>query len=245
MNENEVLTGNEALQNAFNDFSARINTDGQPSTESVEPENADTEPKVQQPVTEQPTPANKAFAQLRTDNANMAQQIKAIEAVLKNQGYANIQDYLTKQNEQQVVKQAEKQGISPELEKRIQTLEQENMRYKQNERMNNLKNEVGVLVQKYGITKEGWDTFIGQLQSNNIDPLKANVPLETLYMQYNYESIFNARLEKEKQSWMQAQNNVETNAPISTPAGKPTPQTNPDNKSINWKTMAEQFKKTK
>ena len=111
MNENEVLTGNEALQNAFNDFSARINTDGQPSTESVEPENADTEPKVQQPVTEQPTPANKAFAQLRTDNANMAQQIKAIEAVLKNQGYANIQDYLTKQNEQQVVKQAEKQGI--------------------------------------------------------------------------------------------------------------------------------------
>lgn len=240
---------NTALQEAFNNFSTQVQNDtGEPTTEtdtgnepSTEAENNTVEPAAQQ--TE--TPTNQAFARLRTDNANMSNQLKALEAAVKQQGYASIQDYLEKQEANQIQQQAQKQGISPELEKRIQTLEQENARYKQNERMSNLKNEVGALVQKYNIDKASWDGFITQLQASNINPLTADVPLETLYVQHNLEAIFNRRLEQEKQAWMQNQNNV-NNAPITTPQGTTPPASKSNtNNNVSWKNLAKSFKDTK
>lgn len=246
MNNPEQINGNEVLQSAFDNFSAQFQqeTPTEPTNETVE--TVEEQPKVEPTQPAQPeTPANQAFAKLRTDNAAMSAQLKALEAAIKQQGYANVQDYLDKQAASQIQQQAQKQGISPELEKRIQTLEQENAKYRQNERAQQLKTEVGDLVRKYQIDKTAWEGFVSQLQASGINPLTANVPLETLYVQHNLEAIFNQRLEKEKQSWVQSQNKVTENAPITTPQGV-TPPSNPTKPTeVNWRNMASQKFKTK
>lgn len=249
-NNQNAVTGNEALQNAFNNFSEQLQNNAANGTGEPAGQETGKEPEVtpaQQEPDNSQSPANQAFAKLRTDNANMSNQLKALENAIKQQGYANVQDFLDKQAANQIQQQAQKQGISPELEKRIQSLEQENARYKQQERMANLKNEVGALVQKYNIDKAGWDNFIAQLTAANINPMTTNTPLETLYVQHNLEAIFNKRLEQEKQAWMQTQNNVNKNAPISTPQGTTPPANNLDSGKTapNWKNMAKQFKESK
>lgn len=245
INETQV-TADEALQQAFKEFNATVQT--QQPTPQAAPETHATEPAQpvqQEPVTQQdPSPSNQAFAKMRTDLAAMTNQVKVIEAFLKQQGYANIQDYVDKQQQAQLQQQAQQQGISPELEKRIQSLEQENEKYRQNERMNTLRNEVGALVKKYNIDQPGWNNFISQLQAANINPITANVPLETLYVQHNLEYIFNKRLDAEKQVWMQNQTTAVQTAPVSTPQGTPPAPTNP-NKKPNWGAMANNFKNSK
>ena len=248
MNNDQQQT-NEALQQAFSNFSASVQ---QPSTQQAaveqpitDTETTTTETEVENTTTENTqaqsdTPTNQAFARMRADNSAKTKQLESLEAALKKQGYAGIQDFLEKQSNADLQQRAQNQGISPELEKRIQSLEQENARYKQQEQTANLKTEVGNLVQKYNITKPEWDGFIAQLQENNINPLQLNVPLETLYVQYNLESIFNRRLEKEKQVWVQNQQNVQTSAPINTPTGTPPQQSKSNN--ANWKDLANRFK---
>ena len=247
---NEQQQTNEALQQAFSSFSASVQqpTTQQPEvgtqTQITDTETTTTETEVtttaENTQAQSDTPTNQAFARMRADNTAKTKQLEALEAALKKQGYANIQDYLAKQSDAEIQQQAQQQGISPELERRLQTLEQENARYRQQEQVANLKTEVGNLVQKYSITKPEWDTFIAQLQENNINPITSGTPLETLYLQYNLENIFNRRLEKEKQTWVQTQQNVQTSAPINTPAGTPPQQSKSNN--VNWKDIANRFK---
>lgn len=240
---------NEALQQAFSNFAnsvqqpAATNTVEQPQVEPETPKETEPQVTAQEPEVTNENPTNQAFARMRSENSAKTKQLESIEAALKKQGYAGIQDYLDKQNAAELQQQAQKQGISPELEKRIQTLEQENARYKEQERAANLKTEVGNLVQKYGISKQEWEGFTQQLVNAGVNPLTSNVPLETLYVQYNLENIFNRRLEREKQAWMQNQSNANA-APINTPAGTP-PQTQSTNNKVSWADMATRFKSSK
>ena len=247
MNNDQQQT-NEALQQAFSNFNAGLQQSTtqqaaveQPITDTETNETeTETDITVENTTVQSDTPTNQAFARMRADNSAKTKQLESLEAALKKQGYANIQDFLDKQSNAELQQRAQNQGISPELEKRIQALEQENARYKQEEQAANLKNEVGNLVQKYNISRTEWEGFVAQLQENNINPMTSGVPLETLYVQYNLESIFNRRLEKEKQTWVQGQQNVQASAPINTPVGTPPQQSKSNN--VNWKDIANRFK---
>ena len=246
---------NEALQSAFNQFAQQVGHQTQVQEQVTQTQTADennnqdqqaqvTEtPQVQVQQQQPADPTNKAFAQMRIANNEMTQRLAAIEKALQAQGHASIDAYLQAQQQAEVQNKAQQQGISPELEKRLRALEAENQRYRENERMSSLNQQVGNLVQKYGITQDQWQNFAQQVASKGINVLDSNVSLETLYVQFNMDSIINQRIEAEKQKWIAEAGRVST-APINTPTGVPQ-TTNTEPKKVDLKQLAVNFANSK
>lgn len=245
---------NEALQSAFNQFAQQVGHQTQVQEQVTQTHTADEnhnqdqqvqvtetpQPQVQQP---QSDPTNKAFAQMRISNNEMSQRLAAIEKALQAQGHASIDAYLQAQQQAEVQNKAQQQGISPELEKRLRALEAENQRYRENERMSSLNQQVGNLVQKYGITQDQWQNFAQQVANKGINVLDSNVSLETLYVQFNMDYIINQRIEAEKQKWIAEAGRANT-APINTPVGVPQ-TTNTEPRKVDLKQLAVNFANSK
>lgn len=236
MNNNNIIGAegtNEALQNAFNSFSQSIGTQTQVQENTTQPQTADETSTQKATVTETPTTqnqneaTNKAFAQMRISNNEMSQKLAALEKVLQAQGHASIDAYLAQQQNAEIEKKAQQNGVTPEFEKRIIALEKENQRYRENERRNALSQQVSSLVQKYGITQDQWQVFAQQVASRNINVLDSNVSLESLYLEYNMDSIMAKRIEAEKQKWLSELQRTQ-NAPVTTPIGNSVNTNNTD-----------------
>lgn len=245
---------NEALQSAFNNFAqqtgVQTNAPEQPVVE--QPAQTADEPKVQQATDQQPAPTqqnqteatNKAFAQMRISNNEMTQRLAAIEKALQAQGHTNIDSFLAQQQNAEIQSKAQQQGISPDIEKRLQALELENQRYRENARLNALNQQVGSLVQKYGITKDQWQNFAQQVSNKGINVLESNVSLEALYLEYNMDAVMNQRIEAEKQKWLAEMNKPAQSAPITTPIGVTHNNINNNNK-VDMKQLAASFANSK
>lgn len=213
-----------------------------PSTEQAANDNGVDK---QQPDNTEKT--NQAFAKMRTENSQLLKQQQDIETVVKAMGFESISDFLAKKAEEQLQQQAQKNQIPVDVEKRIQTLEKENERYKQNEQQARFSREVTDLVSKYKMDKPTFDNFTKQLIDSGINPMASGIPLETYFIQFNPELVFQHRLEEEKKKW-EADVNKDKNAPISTPNGSMLPNSNDNNKSnsnkkVDWKELAAKYSK--
>lgn len=245
---------NEALQEAFSKFAQQVGAQ-QPGVQEQTVEQTQTagEPEVVQQQTSDPQPApaqnqteatNKAFAQMRISNNEMTQRLAAIEKVLQAQGHKSIDEFLSKQQNTEIENKAQQQGISPDIERRLRALEAENQRYRDNERMGALNQQVGSLVQKYGITKEQWQNFAQQVANDGINVLESNVSLEALYLQYNLDAIMNQRIEAEKQKWL-AEVQRTQKAPVTTPIGATITNNNQSDQKVDLRKLAVNFANSK
>jgi len=252
-NDNNVDT---QLQNAFSAFQ-----DGRAGTEPAgEP---DKDPQGKDPSTEQAAngngvnnepqqpdnteKTNQAFAKMRAENSQLLKQQHDIETVVKAMGFENLNDFIAKKAEEQLQQQAQKNQIPVDVEKRIQNLEKENERYRQNEQQAKFSREVTDLVSKYSIDKPTFDKFTKQLIDAGINPMTSNVPLETFFIQFNTDYVYQRRLEEEKKKW-EAEYTKDKNAPINTPNGSMLPNSNDNNKSnsnktVDWKALAAKYSK--
>lgn len=251
MQENTNLQ-DDPLQAAFQQFQEgrTPNSQGEQGTDqpSNDPDTKTTENNEQKGNTEpqQNNPSNQAFAEMRAKNSQLTKQQKDMEAVLKTMGFDSIEDFIAKKAEEQLQRQAQKNQIPVEVEKRIQQLEQENQRFQQERQESKVNAELSNMITKYNIDKPTFDNFIGQLKTNNINPYTSGIPLETLFIQFNQDIVFQARLAEEKKKW-EAEFTKTQNAPINTPGGHPTgaPEGSGDDKkkSIDWKALAAKYSK--
>lgn len=242
VNENQEMQ--EQLAGAFQDFVDESKpTDETTTNADVNPtEQTQTEPGQQNPASEQ-SKINASFAKMRTENSAMSAKLSKFEAAIKKQGYSSLDDYLAKQEAEELQKKAQSNNISPEVEKRIQALEEENARYRANERQARLNQEVGDLVSKYELDEAGWQSFVNQLVEKGIDPIRQNLPLEALYIQFNQDAIYEKRLAKAKQTWLAEQQGIQQKAPTPPPASAKPQTRTPGTPNANLKDIASRFKK--
>ena len=249
MQENQNIQ-DDPLKEAFQNFQNSRQPDGAGEPGTDQPSNDPNKENGQQPNSEsQPeqqlnNPSNQAFAEMRAKNSQLTKQQKDVETVLKTMGFDSIEDFIAKKAEEQLQQQAQKNQIPVEVEKRIQQLEQENQRFQQEKQENKVNAELSTLINKYSIDKPTFDNFVTQLKDNNINPYTAGIPLETLFIQFNQDAVFRARLAEEKKKW-EAEFTKTQNAPIPTPNGHPTGST--DNgekkKTVDWKALAAKYSK--
>jgi hypothetical protein len=255
MQENQNV--DTQLQDAFSAFQngrAGAQSAGEPETDqqSEDPSTQEKQGNGNEPNETQQTPdpsekTNQAFAKMRTENSQLQKRQQDIEAVVKTMGYESIDDFLVKKAEEQLQQQAQKNQIPVGVEKRIQDLEKENERYRQHEQQERFGREVSNLVAKYNIDKASFDNFTAQLIANRINPMVTGVPLETYFIQFNPDFVYQQRLAEEKKKW-EAELNKDKNAPITTPNGSLVPNPNetksdPSKKTVDWKALAAKYAK--
>lgn len=201
----------------------------------------------QQQQTEPNEKTNQAFAKMRTENSQLQKKQQDIELVVKAMGFESIDDFLAKKAEEQLQQQAQKNQIPVSVEKRIQDLEKENERYRQNEQQTRFSREVTDLVSKYNMDKPTFDNFTRQLIDAGINPMISGVPLETYFIQFNQDYVFQHKLNEEKKKW-EAEFTKDKNAPINTPNGSMLPNSNDNNssdkpKTVDWRSLAAKYSK--
>lgn len=250
MQEEKQNMQDDPLKEAFQNFQNSRQPDGAGEQGTDQPSNDPNKENEQQPNSEsqpeqQPNnPSNQAFAEMRAKNSQLTKQQKDVETVLKTMGFNSIEEFIAKKAEEQLQQQAQKNQIPVEVEKRIQQLEQENQRFQQAQRESKVNTEISALVNKYNIEKPVFDEFVNQLRTNNINPYVSNIPLETLFIQYCPDAVWQARLAEEKKKW-EAEFTKTQNAPIPTPSGHPTGSTEPNGgkKQVDWKALAAKYAK--
>ena len=245
------------LSSAFTAFQQRQTGTGeqgsaQPSVEPAkgaqQPEpNPQEQPKPEEQASQgdpkNDNPTNQSFAKMRVENSNLNKKMNDISAVLKTMGYENVDDFIAKKAEEELKQSAQKNNVPVDLEKRIRQLEEENKHYREVEETNKLNRQVGSLVQKYNIDKGTFDNFIAYMQANGINPMLSGVPLETYFIQFNPDAVFQARLAEEKKKW-EAEFTKGKDAPISTPQGQPAGNTQSNtNTKVDWRALAEKYKR--
>lgn len=187
-------------------------------------------------------PTNQSFAKMRVENTNLNKKLNDLGTVLKTMGYESVDDFIAKKAEEELQQSATKNNVPVDFEKRIRMLEEENKRYREAQATQRINQEVGNLVQKYNVDKPTFDGFIGWLTANNINPLTSSMPLETFFIQYNPDAVFQARLADEKKKW-EAEFTKGNNAPIVTPQGQPAAQQSNTPVKVDWKALAGKYKK--
>ena len=254
--QNENQNVDTQLQDAFSAFQ-NGRAGGNPAGEAQADQNAkdpeaqatqevpSNEPSGKQQEPDQTEKTNQAFAKMRTENSQLLKKQQDMEIVVKAMGYESIDDFLSKKAEEQLQQQAQKNQIPVGVEKRIQDLEKENERYRQQEQQERFGREVSNLVAKYNIDKASFDNFTAQLIANRINPMTSGVPIETYFIQFNPEFVFQHRLAEEKKKW-EAEYTKDKNAPITTPNGSMVPNSNeqrpdPSKKTVDWKALAAKY----
>ena len=255
-NDNTIDT---QLQDAFSAFqdgragntpAGEPNKDPQgvdPSTQQPQNDKGVDNQNQQQQQPDQTEKTNQAFAKMRTENSQLQKKQQDIELVVKAMGYESVDDFLAKKAEEQLQQQAQKNQIPVGVEKRLQDLEKENERYRQNEQQARFSREVTDLVSKYNMDKPTFDNFTKQLIDAGINPMISGIPLETYFVQFNQDYVFQHRLEEEKKKW-EAEYTKDKNAPINTPNGSMLPNSNDNNspdkkKTVDWKSLAAKYSK--
>lgn len=247
MQENQNIQ-DDPLKAAFQNFQDSRTPEGKGEPESDQSSDDPNKEQEQQPQEgsqpQQNNPSNQAFAEMRAKNSQLTKQQKDMETVLKTMGFNSIEEFIAKKAEEQLQQQAQKNQIPVEVEKRIQQLEQENQRFQQEKQENKVNAELSTLINKYSIDKPTFDNFVNQLKDNNINPYTANIPLETLFIQFNQDAVFRARLAEEKKKW-EAEFTKTQNAPIPTPNGHPTGSTDSGEKkkTVDWRALAAKYSK--
>lgn len=204
----------------------------EPPAEETPAEEPDTEPEADPPAAE-PKPAvpdkqGYAFAQMRQQNAALAQQSAQLTQLLTKLATANgVQfsdntDLLNKLNDDALTKIAQKQGIPKEYLQRMEQLEM-NDKVHQTEQ---LKTAAFIGFQniktKFGLEDAALQAFAQELDDKGKNPFIQKVDLTELYTAWHFDEI----LERKTQAAVEAalKNNKAADQHSSTPSsvnGKP------------------------
>lgn len=167
---------------------------------------------------------NKAFAEMRHKMKEMETKAKEAE---KYQTFLNqiatsngmtAEQVIQAYEEQNLKKQAEEKGVPLEVYQRLQTLEEENNRFKNEVQMERLRNEVDVVKAKYGLddaeVKKAFD-YIGE--GGYFDP-NSRIPtirFEDAYFLANRDSLLERKTKEAQQQLLANKKQRQESAAIS------------------------------
>ena len=158
-----------------------------PATDTTDP---NTEPQVD---TQQQKDA-RAFANMRVQNKSYKDALEKI-AHANNIQYTDMEDLLTKLNDDAVTKQAQAQGVPVEIARRLDMLERQNAQFEAQRRQNMLTQQFTNIKQKYNLDDNALMTFAQQLSDSGVDPTAPSFNMETEYITRNFDAIVQARMQ--------------------------------------------------
>lgn len=113
--------------------------------------------------------------------------------------------------------QARKQNVDPDVLRRMQTLEEQNLVMINEQRQRAVIESFGLLQKDFNLTNKEVMDFAKELDDRKIDIYKLGVDLSTLYRGLHYDAISKKQIEAAKQDWI-AEGAAANNAPGINPA---------------------------
>lgn len=159
-----------------------------------EPATDNTEPNTEPQVDAQQQKDARAFATMRVQNKSYKDALEKI-AHANNIQYTDIEDLLTKLNDDAVTKQAQAQGVPVEIARRLDMLERQNAQFEAQRRQNMLTQQFTVIKQKYNLDDNALMSFAQQLSESGIDPTTPSFNMEAEYITRNFDAIVQAKMQ--------------------------------------------------
>lgn len=163
------------------------------------------------------TPANQAFAQMRTENN---QYKKTLQRAAKVAGFDKVEDYLAHLEDQTDEKEAKEQGIPKEVAKRINQLEEGERERQQALSQQQFEHRMRTFQSEAGLDNDQMKAFVTECVRQNIHLPTMEVPYSVLYQGMFHEDIQKKAVEDARQEWIIKDQETEDSASV--PAGKGT-----------------------
>lgn len=161
--------------------------------------------------------SNEAFAAMRSENTKYKNFMQHLMKGVNYQGSED--DFIEKMIEQSYQKQAQIQGnqVSPELLKRLDSIETQNRNLIEERNRNMFASNIRNLQDKLGLNDKDIKEFVDLAVQEQIDLTIPGTNFVTLYQGLFFDKLKNRMLEDERQKWI-AQNSKSNSA--ANPDGK-------------------------
>lgn len=178
----------------------------------------DTGAPANNPVVDEDTQRQaRAFAEMRSTINKYSRVFKQLQPMM---GVNSEDEVIERLLDAGLNVQARNQNVDPEILKRMQTLEEQNLMMMSEQRHKALVESFGLLQKDFNLTNEEVVNFARELDNKQIDVMKLGVDLSTLYRGMHHEAIVKKQIETEKQKWITS-NNAANSAPgVNTSTGK-------------------------
>lgn len=201
----------------------------QPQTDNVQPETDNvtdqqtTQPEAPNEGVQTPPPAEdksaRAFAEMRT-------RLSGLEKPLKRAAEAaglSVEEFLAQIENVAINKQAQDQGITPEILRRLETAEENTRAFQVEAAKLRLQQSFNNLQNTFNLTEQDMVQFAQTCVQQGIDLTQPNINMEVLYRGMNYDTLVN----RARQEWI-TQDTKNRNAASSPVKGNGTPSSAPN-----------------
>lgn len=210
----------EEFENEWQEDEESVETDQEGGQETEEVEG---EPTTQE-ETEEETQANpndpdaekrnRAFADMRRQNEEYRKYAEFIKR-LAEEGGVSPDDLLNRYEERRLQTEAEKQGTTVEVLKRLNTLESESTQAKEALRAERFNAQVESVSSKYGATDDDIKAAMQEMMESGIDPrVHDTFNFEKFYRSANLDKIIQKETEKAVQKNLEDKRKRQENASI-------------------------------
>lgn len=159
----------------------------------------------------------RAFAEMRSTINKYSKVFKQLQPMM---GVNSEDEVIERLLDAGLNVQARNQNVDPEILKRMQSLEEQNLMMMSEQRHKALVESFGLLQKDFNLTNKEVVDFARELDNKQIDVMKLGVDLSTLYRGMHHEAIVKKQIETEKQKWITS-NNAANSAPgVNTSTGK-------------------------
>lgn len=158
------------------------------------------------------------FAQMRIQNKQLNDLVKGIAGVLGVQDTSK-PEALTQALQQKVLEaQSKQQGVPPEVLQRLQTLEQQNQYFTQEEFRRQAYLGFQRIKDEFSLDDKGLNAFADQLLADGVNPFEQPVDLMSAYISRNYKRLLTEAEEKGAQK--EAERSTKAGKHSSSPGSK-------------------------
>lgn len=142
--------------------------------------------------------SNQAFAKMRVENKELAKYKQVVENIAAAQG-TDAETLLSQLSEAALKRRADNQGIDPKILKRLEDVEAENAKLREERETSTFIAKVDKLKNSFKLKDAEVKTFMEFLQQRGMNPLNPALDFETLYRGYNYDALVNQAQKDAKQ----------------------------------------------
>ena len=194
----------------------------------VKPESTESDAETEVNKTFENQKANEAFASMRAENSKYKSFVKQL---MKGSGFQGdeatyMQNLIDASYKQQSERQG--QGVSPELLKRIDHLENQNKSLEEERNRTAFAANIRGLQDKFKLTDSEIKEFINLAVQEHIDITAPGSNFVTLYQGLFYDKLIDKRIKEERQEWIAQNSKANSAANVDNKSGKI-----PEEKSID------------
>lgn len=170
---------------------------GEPEPGEPEPEPGDPAPTDPEPAPEPaPTPAHRAFAELRVKTQKYEKILKSLGNLLGAQDVNDPDAILNLVQEKVLQAQAKQQNIPVELLQKLDLLEAESQARQKDALMQQALIGFQNVKNQFGLDDKGLDAFAEELAQKGINPFAQQIDLVKVYRDFHFEDIIAKEVQK-------------------------------------------------